>query len=155
VSFFIDVWVNDAAIPLDEVIAFGFDILISDSSIVSYTSYDIASPFDDDSASFLDTDTAGSVFPGLPDDYFQIATLYCSALKAGEVTLGIISDMTDPNEGLHYLGRSFDISKSINITVRFTPEPATFMLCLPLFIVLIGMARVKKKYKEIRRRFSF
>jgi len=152
-SFSIGVWANDAAIDFDEVLAFGFDNVNSDGSIVSYDGYTIGSEFSwDDSSWFIDTDVAGSVGfgPGITDAGILLATLDYTALSDGDVTLGISSDMMDFNEGLVYLwDGSVDITSSLDVSVASSaapvPEPATIFL---LGIGLVGMAGFRKRFRK-------
>ncbi len=149
-TFRIDVWAkgvfDDPSVWGDEVLAFGFDIVNSDSSIVSLDSWAVGFPFDDDSAFHSDTDVAGSTFPGLTDDDILLSTLSFSALSPGNVTLGISSDILDPNEGLvYFFGGNVDIDSSIDVNVAPVPEPATVLL---VGAGLIGLAGSKKKFKK-------
>ena len=47
--------VFDGLDPFDEVLAFGFDVSVSDTSLVSFVGATVTPPFDDDSGFFLDT----------------------------------------------------------------------------------------------------
>ena len=99
----------DGLDPLEEVLAFGFDVSVDNPALVSFGGASIASPFNDDSAFFPGTDVAGSAFPGIPNDgtndTIQLATLSFQALDVGSTSLGIFSDTLDLNEGLFYFLR--------------------------------------------------
>ena len=151
-NFSIDVWVNDASVFGDEIIAFGFDITNSNNSVVNTIDWSVAIPFDDDSGFFPSTDVAGSIFPGLIDDSILLATLNFSALDEGNVTLGIFSDLGDFNEGLVYLWQgNQDITSTLDITISSAPapipEPSTILL---VSCGLIGMVGLRKKVTVIK-----
>jgi hypothetical protein len=149
--FTMDVIVNDVFDELDafeEVLAFGFDVFISDPSLVGFTGATVASPFLDESASFPNTDAAGSVFPGIPNDpannTIQLATVTYQALAVGNPSLGITSDISDSNEGLIYF-----LAGNVDITARaivdIVPEPGSVLL---LGIGLIAIAGIKRKFRK-------
>lgn len=130
--------------PLEEVLAFGFDIFISDTSIVNLWGVEVAAPFDDKSGLLPNTDVAGSVFPGIANDSTNdtilLATLRFLVLSKGEVSLGITSDLTDINEGLIFsLDGSKDISSSIVVSI---PEPNALLL---IGIGLAGLGYTRRR----------
>jgi hypothetical protein len=130
--------------PLEEVLAFGFDIFISDTSIVNLWEVEVAAPFDDKSGLLPNTDVAGSVFPGIANDSTNdtilLATLRFLVLSKGEVSLGITSDLTDINEGLIFsLDGSKDISSSIVVSI---PEPNALLL---IGIGLAGLGYTRRR----------
>jgi len=149
-TFNVDVIVNDVFVGKDgfeEALAFGFDVTISDSSIVSLIGVSVASPFDDDSAFFPNTDVAGSVFPGIANDGLNdsllLATLTFQALLPGNLSLGIVSDLLDLNEGLiYFLDAPVDITATTSLTV--VPLPAPVWLFGSGLLGLVGIARRKK-----------
>jgi hypothetical protein len=115
----------------EEVLAFGFDIWISNPAALSLQGATVGFPFDDNSGFFPNTDVAGSAFPGLPNDgthdTIPLATLTFRALLAGPISLGIVSDVADLNEGLIYFldGRQ-DITATAGLTIEpkaTVPEP--------------------------------
>lgn len=140
-TFTLDVIAHDVFAgrdPDDLVLAFGFDVA-ANPPLVSFTSATVAfPPFDDDSAMFADTDVAGSAFPAIPNngmfDTLLLATLRFTALNAGSLTLGIVSDLLDPNEGLIYaLPNPADLTTSLHVTIvprgpTAIPEPSTVAL---------------------------
>jgi len=134
----------------DEVIAFGFDVNVADTSLLAYTGATVNSFFWDDSASFGNTDVAGSAFPGVTDNQITLATLSFTALTNGMTTLGIFSDLGDWNEGLIYafngpvnLTTYLDLSVSPNSAP--VPEPATIFLFTSGLAGLAGVARKKRQ----------
>ena len=141
---------DDASVFGDEVVAFGFDIFNSDSSIVGFSLATVNNLlFDDDSAFVQDTDVAGSTLSGITDDSFLIATLDFTALSTGDVTLGIYSDTSDFNEGLVYWkAGNIDITSDIDLTISAAPipEPATFLL---VSCGLVGFAGLRKKLRKV------
>ena len=134
--------------PFEEVLAFGFDVFVSDTSIVNYLGAVVAAPFDDDSVFFPNTDVAGSVFPGISNestnDTILLATLSFVVLSKGEVSLGIKSDLTDFNEGLIYsLEGNKDITSSIVVTI---PEPNALLL---IGIGLAGLGYTRRRARLV------
>ena len=103
---------------------------------------------------FPDTDVAGSVFPGIPNDgtndTIQLATLSFQALNVGSTSIGIFSDIIDLNEGLvYFLSGNTDITASTNITIvekpdTVIPEPSTYAL-LTMGLLFSVVAYKKKK----------
>jgi len=148
-TFTIDVVVHDVfpgIAPVEEaVLAFGFDVAISAPSLVSFMGATVAAPFDDDSALLPNTDVAGSVFLGLPNDVlhetFLLATLTFRALDIGGLTLGITSDTTDLSEGLFYLlAGNTDITANLPVTIQANaiPEPGTLVLLASGVLGVLG-----------------
>lgn len=122
----------------DEVLAFGFDLAISDPSLLYWAGAVVAHPpfADDTSGLFLNTDVAGAVGfgAGVMDDSFVLAVLSLLALGEGQLDLGVISDLQDFNEGLIYLaGDAADLTAMTSLTIHpqaSTPLPATLVLLL-------------------------
>ena len=157
-TFTLDVAINDAfdgLDPLEEVLAFGFNVSIDNPALVSFGGVSVAAPFNDDSAFFPATDVAGSVFPGIANegtnDTIQLATLSFQALDVGSTSLEIFSDTLDLNEGLiYFLSDSADINASTTITIvgkpdAVVPEPSTFAL---VTLGLLFSAVVYKRQKQ-------
>ena len=120
----------------DEVLAFGFDVDYTASEF-TYNGATVGSSFFDDSLFLSDTDVAGSAFPGVSGDGILLASLSFISLAEGTFSLGITSDLYDPNEGLiTWFYPQLDITNSINGDVASTPvpEPGT------IFLVGIGIA---------------
>jgi hypothetical protein len=117
----------DGLDPTDELLAFGFDVTVSNPSAVSLTGAAVGAGFDDDSALLPDTDVAGSAFPGLTADPIVLATLSFQAGEPGVVQLGIASTPSDLNEGLRYfLAGQQPLAGSVAVTV--VPEPSMALL---------------------------
>jgi hypothetical protein len=111
---------------LDEVLAFGFDVIHSSS--FKFNKATVGTGFNDDSAMFLNTDVAGSAFPGLPGgDDITLATLNFTPSLAGAFSLVIYTDLAVPNEGLFTLNfPQVDLTTCSKVNV--VPIPTTLML---------------------------
>lgn len=144
--FTVDVIVNDPFAdldPSDVLLAFGFDALVGDNSVVSFLGATVGSAFMDDSAFFADVDIAGSAFPGLgndgSNDSVLLATMTFEAIGLGSSSVGSFSDLAMINEGLFYLlGNTFDLTAQTNITVgpASVPEPPTLLLAVAGMLLL-------------------
>jgi hypothetical protein len=138
---------------LDEVLAFGFDVLISDGSLISFQGATIAAPFDDDSGLFPNTDVAGSAFPALPNDgnhnTLRLATLLFRALDVGALSLGIVSNTSDLNEGIVYvLVGNKDVTASTPLIIvprSSAPEPQAFALLITGVLSLLRYKRHERR----------
>ena len=157
-GFSMDIIAEDVFAGLDvfeEVVAFGFDVFVSDSTLVSYLGASVSSPFDDDSVFFPNTDVAGSTFPGIANDglndTIQLATLEFAAIASGPLSLGIVSDANGFNEGLIYLiSGNVDISTTTALIVgepSSIPEPNTLLLAL---VGILGVGCASRVLRGIR-----
>jgi hypothetical protein len=138
-AFDIDVIAVDVAAS-DEVLAFGFDVIHSSS--FTFNEATVGDGFFDDSASFPDTDVAGSAFPGIQGGQdITLATLNFTPALAGTFSLVIFSDMAELSEGLFTfaLGQG-DITTCSNVNV--VPIPPTMLL---LGAGLIGLVSLKRR----------
>lgn len=135
-----------------DLLAFGFDVNY-DTTLFSYNGALVGPLFMDDSSLFPGTDVAGSTFPGVGGDDILLSTLSFSALVAGVHMIGIVTDISDPNEGLiTFNNNQIDITRDININVSGAPvpEPSTiFLLGIGLvgFSVFLKRKRFQDKYR--------
>jgi len=131
----------DPILGPDELLAFGFDVVYPASFV--FNGATVGPSFFDDSALFPNTDVAGSTFPGISGDDILLATLSFTPSVTGTFTLGIFSDISDPNEGLFtWLYPQIDITNSVDVNV--VPEPATLLL---VGAGIVGLGVIRKKIK--------
>jgi len=122
-----------------EVTGFGFDVVSTPG--VAWTSALVNPIFDDESAIF--PDVAGSAFPGVMGDTLVLATLAFDALTLGVATLGIVSDLADPSEGLFVAGLSaaLNLTQSVSVAIQPIPEPEGWLLLAAGLVALAGRMR--------------
>ncbi len=133
----------------DEILSFGFDLSYTASEF-TYNGATVGLGFNDDSSSLPDTDVAGSAFPGISGTGIFLASLSFTSLQVGGFTLGIASDLTDPNEGLNsWLYGPIDMTGGIGVDVSNAaapvPEPATILL---VGAGLAGLAGARRRFKK-------
>ncbi|WJW76442.1 PEP-CTERM sorting domain-containing protein [Thiohalobacter sp. IOR34] len=137
----------------DELLAFGFDILMPPTGI-NFTGATVGSAFHDDSSALSLTQVAGSAFPGVSGDNILLARLDFEASLSGIFTLGITSDPSDPNEGLITFLSPFPTGIETYMTVNVegagstgtVPEPST-----PLLMALGGLGLVRHRLPRTAR----
>lgn len=147
-TFTVDVWVDQlfAGLPGDEaLLAFGMTVANSSPQLFTFTGASIAAPFDDDSA-LVALDAAGSTFPGISNQpanqSVRLATLSFFAIGAGDGTLGIRSDLSDPNQGLIFFrNAAVSLNTDLAVSVTAVPLPAALPLMLGAISLLAGIAR--------------
>ena len=122
--------------PGDALAAFGFNVAIGSPSRISYTGETIGALFTDVSGVFGPSPqvagfaTAGFLQTGDFVEPLTLATLHFHANALGSSTIGITTNLTDPNQGLLYLTAGADplnASTSANVTASI-PEPDTTIL---------------------------
>jgi hypothetical protein len=113
-----------------EIFAFGFDLIFDPSQFTPGPAI-VATPFEDLSNLWSGTDVAGSAFPGVGGDDILLAVLTFKALLPGNFSIGILSDLNDPFEGLRIWPDNngpIDLTSSVSVTVSPVLEPATLTL---------------------------
>ena len=120
--------------PGDALAAFGFDIVIGSPASVSYTGETIGALFTDASGLFGPSPevagfaTAGFLQAGDFTEPLTLATLHFQAGAPGFSSIGITTDLEDPNQGLLYLTAGadpLDASTTVTVAATTTPEPGT------------------------------
>ncbi len=168
-SFTVDVILNGAFTGThtgSELLAFGFDVLVSDPLVVSFDSAVTNPLFSNDSSFLPNTDVAGMTFPGVSGtsgeaNTFLLATLNMTALSIGSSYIDIMSSLNDPNEGLFdydlqgYPGQ-YDIStqNALSVTVENSggnppsavPLPGIIWLLGPGLFGILGLERKRTKH---------
>ena len=149
--FTVDVLVSELFVGLasnEELLAFGMTVANSSPGLFSFTGSSIAAPFDDDSA-LVGLAAAGSVFPGIQNQpanqSILLATLTFYALDSGSGTLGIRSDLNDPNQGLIFLQSTpLNLNADLAVTVAPVPLPAALPLLLAGVSLFAGFAQRRR-----------
>ena len=147
-SFVVDVWANElfSGLPSDEeLLAFGMTVANSSPELFSLTGVNIAVPFADDSA-LLRLDAAGSVFPGIVNELdsqsILLASLTFFAHDAGNGSLGIRTDLLNPDQGLIFFQSSaVNMNADLAVNVSPVPLPSGLPMMLGGLSLLAGIAR--------------
>jgi hypothetical protein len=125
----------------DELIGFGFNVAVSDPSVVSFLGA-TSGPLFDAVTSVPGTMVVASAFgitPGVTEP-LVLATLHFAAIGSGAATILITSDLANLFQGLQFLNEPFaeSISAELPVTVATpVPEPTTLLLS---GIGLLGLA---------------
>lgn len=151
-SFIVEVWANDlfTGLPSDEeLLAFGLNVANNSPTLFSLTNVTIAVPFADDSA-LLSLDAAGSAFPGIRNQpgnqSMLLASLTFFANNAGNGTLGVHSDLIDPNQGLIFFQNgTMNINADLDVNVSAVPLPTALPLLLSGMGLLAGVGWRRNK----------
>ncbi len=144
-SFTVDVVADVASDfnnPLDELLAFGFDVDVSGP--LSFDGFVVGGDFLDDSALFADVDVAGSAFPGLSGiTSVLLATLSFSATAVGDGAIGVTADIdNNPSQGLFFSRVSgivdvVDLEGSTDVAIG---EPSAVPTPSVLALLALGFA---------------
>ena len=114
-------------LPGDELILFGFDVVVSDAAAVTYTGATPGPLFDAAglaSAAVSGFPLAFSLKAGDFEEPLLLATLVFERILGTSVTIGVTSDPdTNPDHGLFYLGTVLAINATV--TLGSVPEPST------------------------------
>lgn len=115
----------------DEVVGFGFNATSGPlASFQGATLNSFFSPFPGPTG----LDVAAFQFPGATASAVPLATLrFLAGPTPGVVNVGIMSNLSDPNQGLFFLDPAlptFDLTSSVSVSITGTtvPEPGTFVL---------------------------
>jgi hypothetical protein len=138
--------------PLDEVIGFGFNVGVSDPSVVSFLGA-TSGPLFDPVTSVPGTNVVASAFgitPGVTEPLI-LATLHFAAIGPGTASIFITSDLANLFQGLQFFGQpsAESIAATLPVTVTSTvPEPTTLVLS---GIGLIGIAARRLRQRRASR----
>lgn len=129
-SFTVDV-VYSGLPANDELVAFGFDLLLSPN--LQLDSFTVDAAFSD--ASGPDAQVAGLAFPGVTGDPITLAVLNLTALQAGVGSISVSGLYDQSFLGLYFVFNENGESISGATTVRIDgsseiPEPSTALLLL-------------------------
>jgi hypothetical protein len=139
-SFDVEVRVTDvfSSDPTDAIAAFGFNVLVGNSSVLTYDGETPGSLFTDLSGVFgpspmvAGVATAGFLAFGDFSEPLVLATLHFSAKTPGVSSIMTTTDLNDLNQGLFYLNAgntSLNSSASVSVAAASTtPEPSAMIL---------------------------
>lgn len=126
----------------DLILGFGFNTQLSGIGGLQFLGSTINPLFDDTSVD-VGLDAAGVAFPGLDvstvGSAFSLATLHFQALSAGNVSLAVVSDLADLNQGLIFWDQAavaIDSNLSLNVSAVPLPPSAVLFISAGLFTVI-------------------
>lgn len=111
----------------DEILGFGFNPTSSIPDRAAYQSA-VNNPFFGPDLGLGDPAIAGFTFPGSTGSTVPLVVLtFLAGPQTGAVTLGISTNLSDPNQGLFFLtDATLDITSGITVTVLdAVPEPGS------------------------------
>lgn len=129
----------------DQLLGFGFDVFNGPGS--TYQGASVGLDFNDISASFPNTEVAGSAFPPIYGDDILLASLtFTAGGIAGTWSLGVAGDtLSSPlSEGLITELNAYDFLESTNVTVEVVPLPAAAWL----FISALGGLGIMQRFRQ-------
>lgn len=127
----------------DELLSFGFR-LSYDTAQLSFTGFNVAQGWDDDSGWLGAGQFGGSSFPGVANHgqaALILGTLHFDVLQAGSSQIGVVDDAGNLNHGLNFLWSGVQpLNATLALSASAIPEPAS-MLLVGLALGALGVAR--------------
>ncbi len=154
--FDVEVLVHDAFAlsPNDELLGFGFNVQSSGAGNLQFLGSTVNASFTDTSAD-VGLDVAGFAFPGLTADsvgsVFTLATLHFQALLAGNVSLAVIGDVADFNQGLIFFDRMpFAIDAGLRLNIAAVPlPPSSWLFFSAGLFALVGRRKQSRRGQSV------
>jgi hypothetical protein len=129
-----------------EIVAFGFDLTGAAPSL-TFNGAVISPQFNATSSSFMNTDVAGISKPMgniVTGANVLLASLFFTPSHPGIYSIGIFSDISDPNEGLFFPhpNPQVDMTTTIEVNVVVPAPPAVFLLSSGVAFLLFVRRKV-------------
>lgn len=115
----------------DELLSFGFR-LSYDMTQLSFTGFNVADGWDDDSGWLGAGQFGGSSFPGVANQSqatLFLGTLHFDVLQAGQSQISLVDDAGNLNHGLGFLWSGVQpLNATLALSASAIPEPASVLL---------------------------
>jgi hypothetical protein len=134
--------------PSDFLLSFGFDVAVTDPTVLQYVGATSGPLFDPATNAFgPDVFAQATALPGIAPGVAEpllLATLHFNTIGVGPASILITSDLSDFFQGLQFLNDPFQESIAGRVDVRAAapvPEPTTLVLSS---IGLLGLATARR-----------
>ena len=117
-TFDVQVWARSARVSGEELLAFAFHA--TNPPVATYTGFDsgpLFTPVSETNAVITDL-----AFPGIDTNDVLLATLHLTADSVGSAPLTVQGTYDGLDYGLFYFDSGFDITGSVQVTVRPPPK---------------------------------